>query len=90
MAKEKIRTVDEGADTKEGKHALILLNDDVHTFEYVIRALIEVCSHDPVQAEQCTLITHYKGKCEVSSGELEKLRAQRRSLAERGLKAYVK
>jgi ATP-dependent Clp protease adaptor protein ClpS len=90
MTKEKIKSVGEGTDTREGKHALVLLNDDIHTFDYVIRALVEVCEHDPVQAEQCALITHYKGKCEVSSGEMEKLRAQRKSLAERGLKAFVK
>jgi ATP-dependent Clp protease adaptor protein ClpS len=89
MAKEKIKTVSDGTDTKEGKHSLILLNDDVHTFEYVIRALVEVCSHDPAQAEQCTLIAHYKGKCEVSTGGMDKLRAQRRDLTERGLKTYI-
>jgi ATP-dependent Clp protease adaptor protein ClpS len=90
MAKEKIKTVSEGTDTQEEKHSLVLLNDDVHTFEYVIRALMEVCAHDAAQAEQCVLIAHYKGKCEVSTGEMSKLRVQRRDLAERGLKTFIK
>ena len=90
MGKEKIKTVTEGTDTKGEKHSLILLNDDVHTFEYVIRALVEVCAHDPAQAEQCALITHYKGKCEVSTGEMGKLRVRRAGLAESGLKAFIK
>ena len=90
MGKEKIKTVSESTDIREGKHSLILLNDDVHTFEYVIRALMEVCSHDAVQAEQCTLIAHFKGQCEVSTGGMEKLRLQRRSLSERELKTFIK
>jgi ATP-dependent Clp protease adaptor protein ClpS len=90
MAKEKIKTVSEDTDTQTGKHSLVLLNDDVHTFEYVIRALMEVCSHDAAQAEQCTLIAHYKGKCEVSTGEMGKLRVQRKDLSERGLKTFIK
>ena len=44
---------------------LTLHDDDLHTFEYVIESLIEVCNHDMEQAEQCTYLVHYKGKCEV-------------------------
>ncbi len=90
MAKEKVKTVTAGTDTRGEKHSLILLNDDVHTFDYVIRALVEICAHDPAQAEQCALIAHHKGKCEVSTGEMEKLRPRRAALAERGLKAFIK
>ena len=48
-------------------HEIILYNDDVNTFDHVIRTLIEVCEHTPEQAEQCSLIVHYKGKCSVKS-----------------------
>ena len=40
---------------------LIVFNDDVNTFEHVIETLIKVCKHTPEQAEQCTLLIHYKG-----------------------------
>ncbi len=43
--------------------SIILYNDDFNTFDHVIETLINVCDHTPLQAEQCTLIVHYKGKC---------------------------
>ncbi|HEX7868723.1 MAG TPA: ATP-dependent Clp protease adaptor ClpS, partial [Chryseobacterium sp.] len=46
-------------------YKLILHNDDIHTFDDVIEALIQICKHDPIQAEQCTMLVHYKGKCTV-------------------------
>ena len=70
------------------KH-LILFNDDVNTFDDVIEALIEVCEHDPLQAEQCTLITHYKGKCSVKEGSFKKLRPVCEGLHDRGLSAKI-
>ena len=42
---------------------IVLYNDDVNTFDWVIESLIEVCEHEPLQAEQCTILVHYKGKC---------------------------
>ncbi|MBL4716181.1 MAG: Clp protease ClpS [Bacteroidetes bacterium] len=68
---------------------LILFNDDVNTFDDVIEALIEVCEHDPLQAEQCTLITHYKGKCSVKEGSFKKLRPVCEGLHDRGLSAKI-
>ena len=47
---------------------LILYNDDVNTFEFVIESLIEVCGHYPEQAEQCALVAHTKGKCVIKTG----------------------
>ena len=44
---------------------LILHNDDIHSFDYVIDALIDICEHGYEQAAQCTIIVHYKGKCDV-------------------------
>lgn len=54
---------------------LVLYNDDVNTFDHVINCLIEICKHDALQAEQCALLVHYKGKAIVKEGEFEKLEA---------------
>ena len=68
---------------------LILYNDDVNTFDHVIKCLIEVCEHDELQAEQCTYIVHYTGKCAVKSGSYSKLNPLREALCERGLSAVI-
>ncbi|MFM7729369.1 MAG: ATP-dependent Clp protease adaptor ClpS, partial [Flavobacteriales bacterium] len=52
---------------------LVLFNDEVNTFDFVIEALVEVCGHELLQAEQCTVIVHYKGKCAVKNGTWEEL-----------------
>jgi len=69
--------------------SLILYNDEVNTFQHVIKSLVEVCGHDEVQAEQCALIVHFKGKCEVKSGPVEVLNAMSRSLNRKGLNSRV-
>ena len=74
---------------REKKKFLTLYNDDVHTFDYVIDALVEICDHDLMQAEQCTYIVHYKGKCEVKKGSVAFLKPMRYQLVERGLKATI-
>lgn len=68
---------------------LILYNDDYHTFDYVIKALIEICDHDPEQAEQCTLLVHYKGKCDVKKGSFSYLRPMKNALVKKDLKATI-
>jgi ATP-dependent Clp protease adaptor protein ClpS len=68
---------------------LILYNDDVNTFDYVIECLIQICEHDLLQAEQCTYIVHYTGKCAVKSGSYAKLNPMREALCERGLSAVI-
>ena len=50
---------------------ILLFNDEVNTFDFVIDSLIEVCEHTLEQAEQCTYLVHYKGKCAVKTGEFE-------------------
>ncbi len=66
---------DAGTEIREdsGKK-LIIFNDDINTFDFVIETLIEVCGHDPHQAENCTLIAHFKGKCAIKIGALEDLK----------------
>jgi ATP-dependent Clp protease adaptor protein ClpS len=68
---------------------LVVFNDEVNTFEYVIDTLIEVCEHSPEQAEQCTLLIHYKGKCTVKNGGFEELVPLRNEICRRGISAEV-
>ena len=68
---------------------LILFNDEFNTFDFVIKSLIEVCKHDALQAEQCTVIVHYNGKCVVKSGEFDTLNPMRHALVDRGLSAVI-
>ncbi|MCG3167767.1 MAG: ATP-dependent Clp protease adapter protein ClpS [Bacteroidia bacterium] len=68
---------------------LVIYNDDFNTFDYVIDTLIRVCGHDPLQAEQCTLMIHYNGKCSVKRGEFKKLRPLCENILERGLTAEI-
>ncbi|MDO6738506.1 ATP-dependent Clp protease adaptor ClpS [Wenyingzhuangia sp. 2_MG-2023] len=71
------------------EYEIVLYNDDVNTFEYVIDALIDVCDHDPIQAEQCTMLVHYKGKCAVKTGSYEELEPRCSKLLELGLSAEI-
>ena len=79
----------EQKDKVEKSKSLVLYNDDFNTFDTVINALIKVCKHETIQAEQCTWIVHYNGKCAVKEGEFSKLRPMRQALAERGLDAKI-
>ncbi|MGB0294700.1 MAG: ATP-dependent Clp protease adaptor ClpS [Flavobacteriaceae bacterium] len=72
----------------DGYH-LVLYNDDFNTFDHVIYTLIKVCEHSAEQAEQCSLIVHYKGKCTVKSGEIEDLKPRCQALLDAGLSAKI-
>ncbi len=74
---------------KSTERILVLHNDDYHTFDYVIDALIEICNHDTLQAEQCTLLIHYKGKCDVKKGSFSYLRPMKKALVQKDLKATI-
>jgi ATP-dependent Clp protease adaptor protein ClpS len=87
--KEKILRKDDKLLSGGESGSLILYNDDINTFEHVIKSLVEVCGHDPVQAEQCALIVHFKGSCDVKSGIPDVLNAMSRSLNAKGLKSKV-
>lgn len=73
----------------EETHQLILYNDDENTFDYVIEALQKICKHTELQAEQCAMLVHYKGKCTVKSGDLKKLIPQCSALLDAGLSAEI-
>ncbi len=73
----------------ENLRQIILHNDDVNTFDHVISALIQICEHDSIQAEQCAYITHYKGKCDIKSGSYKELSPMKTALLERGLQVTI-
>jgi ATP-dependent Clp protease adaptor protein ClpS len=68
---------------------LIVFNDDVNTFQHVIQTLIKVCKHTPEQAEQCTMLIHYRGKCTVKMGSFDELKPMRESICEAGIDARI-
>ncbi|ALO14348.1 MAG TPA: ATP-dependent Clp protease adaptor ClpS [Salinivirga sp.] len=76
-------------DKKVDKRVLLLYNDDVNTFDFVIKSLVEVCNHNNEQAEQCAYITHYKGKCDIKTGSMELLKPMKNILIDRGLSVTI-
>ncbi|MFN5324017.1 MAG: ATP-dependent Clp protease adaptor ClpS [Bacteroidota bacterium] len=70
-------------------HHLVVHNDDVNTFDFVIESLMKVCRHSRLQAEQCSIIIHYKGKCSVKEGEFDELRPMCEALLDRGITATI-
>ena len=66
---------------------LIVFNDEVNTFDHVINTLIRVCKHSSEQAQQCTLIIHFKGKCTVKTGPIEKLKSACQGILDAGIQA---
>ena len=75
-------------DVDEGS-AIILYNDDVNTFDHVIYCLIKYCKHTAEQAEQCAMLVHYKGKCQVKNGSDIVLIPICQALTEKGLSAVI-
>lgn len=68
---------------------IVVHNDDVNTFDHVILSLVEICDHDPIQAEQCAWIVHNNGKCSVKRGTYDQLEARCHALQERGISAVI-
>ena len=71
------------------QNEIVLYNDDVNTFDHVIETLIYACDHTPEQAEQCSLIVHYNGKCTVKTGVYDDLKPRCSILLEAGLSAEI-
>ncbi len=68
---------------------LVVFNDDFNTFDHVINTLIRVCKHTPEQAEQCTLLIHFKGKCTVRTGSYDQLNPMREAICDVGIDAKI-
>jgi ATP-dependent Clp protease adaptor protein ClpS len=87
--KEKDSPVDVLEEELKDENHLVVFNDEVNTFDFVIESLIKICQHDPIQAEQCTFIIHFNGKCSVKDGSYNKLRPMCEALLDRGLSATI-
>jgi ATP-dependent Clp protease adaptor protein ClpS len=70
-------------------YSVVVFNDEINTFDHVIDTLIEVCEHSQEQAEQCTLIIHFKGKCSVKNGDFDELAPIRNAICQRGISAEI-
>ena len=69
--------------------SLVVWNDEVNTFEWVIETLVEVCGHSAEQAEQCAYLIHYQGKYAVKNGHYEELKPECDAITERGIGATL-
>jgi len=73
----------------EHPYQLIVWNDEVNTFEWVIETLVDVCKHSTEQAEQCAYLIHFRGKYAVKQGSYEKLQPMCNAITDRGIGATV-
>jgi len=69
--------------------SLIVWNDDVNTFEWVIETLMEICGHTHEQAEQCAYLIHFQGKYAVKQGSFDELKPMCEAITDRGIGATV-
>lgn len=74
---------------EQKQRALVVYNDDVNTFEFVIETLMKYCGHEQEQAMQCTYLIHYKGQCAVKNGSYKQLKPICEALLEKGLTAKI-
>ena len=68
---------------------LIVHNDEVNTFDWVIQSLVEICRHDYEQAEQCAYLIHFKGKYAVKTGIRKELKPMKEALNDRAISATI-
>ena len=87
--KEQIKEDTDVAEIRVNEHQIVLFNDDVNTFDHVVETLIRVCGHTLEQAEQCSIIVHYKGKCTVRTGSYEELKSRCTQLLQADLSAEI-
>ncbi len=76
-------------DVLSNNRDLVLLNDDINNFEYVIEVLVRVCGHDSIQAEQCAFLAHKIGRCQIKNGELVMLKHIQKDLIKKGLRVII-
>ena len=89
MVKHKSRPKESDEESVLSPKELVLHNDDFNTFDFVIQSLIEICKHEPEQAEQCAFIVHYKGKCTVKTGPFDELEPMNKALINRNLTTTI-
>jgi ATP-dependent Clp protease adaptor protein ClpS len=91
MLKEVTKKEEEVEVLDEGTHPyqVVLYNDDVNTFDWVIECLMDICEHEDLQAEQCAMLVHFKGKAVVKKGELDNMKSICQALCDCQLSAVV-
>ena len=89
MKKHQLQSTGSPSELLTDRKELILFNDDVNSFDFIIESLIEVCDHDPEQAEQCALVAHFKGKCGIKHGTLSELTPMNNELNNRGISTVL-
>jgi ATP-dependent Clp protease adaptor protein ClpS len=89
LTKEKIHPSGKTRELNENIRELILFNDEVNTFDFVIETLVEVCGHETNQAEQCALVAHYNGKCGVKCGTTSELKPYYKEMTNRKLSVTI-
>ena len=87
--KESSRSTPKASESKIKVKSLFLINDDYNSFDYVVDCLTAICDHDPRQAEQCALLTHYKGSCEIMLGDNDDLFPVQEDLSLYGLNVEI-
>lgn len=78
-----------GKKQKVNQKSLVLFNDDFNSFDHVIDCLVAICEHDPIQAEQCALITHFNGRCVIKNANTEDLLYLKNDLQHYNLDAEI-
>ena len=87
--KEKVKEVAKVSQVDDNFNEIVLFNDDINTFDHVIETLVVPCNHSYVQAEQCSILVHYKGKCTVKTGPYSDLEPRCSKLLQAGLSAEI-
>ena len=85
---DQLELIDVEVETQEPFH-LVVWNDEVNTFEWVIETLMDVCKHSAEQAEQCAYLIHFRGKYSVKEGDFDKLKPMCNAITERGIGATI-
>ena len=80
---------EEAAVLEDNGCQLVLFNDDVHTFDYVIKSLVDICRHTEEQAAQCAILVHCHGKCTVKHGSYSDLLPMHRALLDKQLTSEI-
>ncbi|MDX1667244.1 MAG: ATP-dependent Clp protease adaptor ClpS [Saprospiraceae bacterium] len=84
LLEEELSDIESGEDSQ-----LIVYNDDHNTFDWVIKCFMEVLDHTHAQAEQLSLLIHFKGKATVKTAPKPVLRPKKDALIDRGLSAVI-
>jgi ATP-dependent Clp protease adaptor protein ClpS len=89
MKKQQLQSSDSASESLTSRMELILFNDDINSFDFVIESLVDVCDHSQEQAEQCATIAHFKGKCGIKVGTLSELAPMNNELNKRGISTVL-